>query len=80
MQNDCSIAIEKEKKGDRRRKSETHLVFKYFNAIPYRWGRRKYKRLRTRKRFFNWMKRIKAKYPDLFIFWKLAGVGVRTVQ
>jgi len=60
--------------------SETYLVFKYFNSILYRWGRRKYKRLQSRKRFFNWMKRIRAKFPNLFIYWQLAGVDVRTVQ
>ncbi len=60
--------------------SETYLVFEYFNSILYRWGRRKYKRLQSRKKFFNWMKRIRAKFPNLFIYWQLAGVGVRTVQ
>lgn len=60
--------------------SETYLVFKHFNSILYRWGRRKYKRLRTRKQFFSWMNSIRVKYPNLFIYWNIDGVGIRTVQ
>ncbi len=60
--------------------SETYFIMKQFNSILYRWGRRKYKRLRGRKAFFRWIKRLMGRYPDLFIHWRIKWLGVMTIQ
>ena len=61
-------------------RSATYPVLMQFNAILYRWGRRKYKRLKTRRKFFRWLKRMIEFYPYLFIHWKMGGLGARVVQ
>ncbi len=61
-------------------KSETYQIMKQFNSILYRWGRRKYKRLRSRKLFFRWINRLMGRFPDLFVHWRIKWLGVMTIQ
>jgi RNA-directed DNA polymerase len=41
------------------------------NAYLRRWAGRKYKRLRTDKRFRGWGTGLFARQPDLFIHWRV---------
>lgn len=61
-------------------KSETDFIFKLFNSILYRWARRKYRRLRSRKAFFDFVRRGTKLFPDLFIHWSDKNLSVMTVR
>ena len=41
------------------------------NAYVRRWAGRKYKRLRTQKRYGRWLAGLLSRQPDLFAHWRL---------
>jgi RNA-directed DNA polymerase len=61
-------------------KSALVIPLRRFNSILYQWARRKFKKLNTKKRFFRWLEKISGLFPDLFVHWKVTGVGIWFVQ
>ena len=52
-------------------KSMLYPVFRHFNDTLVRWAMRKYKRLRTQKRYGQWLAGLLARQPGLLTHWRL---------
>lgn len=53
-------------------KSNLLFLVHHLDSVIFRWLRKKYKKLgRTAKKANHWIRRVKAKYPDLFVHWSL---------
>jgi group II intron reverse transcriptase/maturase len=52
-------------------RSALNPLLRRINAYLRRWVGRKYKRLRTRKRYDRWLAGLLSRQPDLFIQWRL---------
>jgi len=50
-------------------RSEMYSLLERINTYLMRWARKKYKRLRTWKRFKAWWRRLTAREPELFAHW-----------
>jgi transposase len=55
-------------------------LLKRLNAYLRRWAGRKYKRLRTDKRFHKWWAGLLTRQPDLFIHWRLVRTVLRLIR
>lgn len=54
-----------------------HNLFDYVDRRLEQWARRKYKRMRQRdRRSQEWLRKMRAIYPRLFVHWRVAGVQV----
>jgi RNA-directed DNA polymerase len=54
-----------------------HSLFNYIDLRLMRWARRKYKRLRQHKRrSAEWLRKVKAAHPRLFVHWRVVGASV----
>ena len=50
-------------------RSEMYPLLERINTYLMRWARKKYKRLRTWKRFKAWWRGLTAREPELFAHW-----------
>jgi hypothetical protein len=57
-------------------RSELYPLLRRINAYLRRWAGRKYKRLRTNKRYDRWLDGLLSRQPALFTHWR----RVRTYQ
>lgn len=54
-----------------------HAIFQYVDRKLERWARRKYKTLsRHKRRSAEWLRKMAAVYPRLFVHWRVAGTPV----
>jgi len=54
-----------------------HAIFQYVDRKLERWARRKYKTLsRHKRRSAEWLRKMAAVYPRLFVHWRVAGATV----
>ena len=52
-------------------RSALNPLLRRVNAYVRRWAGRKYKRLRTQKRYGRWLAALFSRQPDLFAHWRL---------
>jgi hypothetical protein len=52
-------------------RSALNPLLRRVNAYVRRWAGRKYKRLRTQKRYGRWLAGLVLRQPDLFAHWRL---------
>jgi hypothetical protein len=58
-------------------RTEMHRLFGYVDQRLSQWARRKYKRLRYHKRRSEeWLRKMAAVHPRLFVHWRVIGVAV----
>jgi predicted RNase H-like nuclease len=54
-----------------------YAIFQYVDRKLERWARRKYKTLsRHKRRSAEWLRKMAAVYPRLFVHWRVAGATV----